>query len=506
LNFSAGIVLTDNAQMAGERSVMGSLNRARAAAVVVIVGAGFSGTSTAVQLLLQARRPLDVVLIDRETQRFARGLAYSTFDPAHRLNVPAGNMSLFPDRPADFVHWLQRRGLGQSQSGGAERWYAPRQLYGQYLDYSLSTAASQSRAGKLIRLVNEATDIELTPGKANLTLSTGETLCADAVVLALGNFPPPTPFSAECAYDSPRYFNRAWEPGALDDLGADDALLLIGTGLTSVDMLVTLKRNNHRGRIYAISRRGLWPLELGPADRYPDWLANQQFTTVTTLMRAVRQETERAHRQDQHWAGVINAMRPHMAALWAALPDAEQRRFLRHVRAYWDAARHRIPPESTYLINAMRASGQLTTWRGRLRTLHETAKGLRAGIGQRDGTLRQIDIARAVNCAGAESNYKQLKDPLVVNLTRRQLVQADALHLGLRAGSDGALVGADGNPSPFLFTLGPCMKGRLWETTAVPEIRVQAERLAENIVQQLGARPDLTVESGVRLANFDPTA
>ncbi|HWY24061.1 MAG TPA: hypothetical protein VNX47_04035, partial [Nevskia sp.] len=63
----------------------------------------------------------------------------------------------------------------------------------------------------------------------------------------------------------------------------------------------------------------------------------------------------------------------------------------------------------------------------------------------------------------------------------------DALGLGLLTDAQGALLDRDGQASTWLYTLGPARKGQLWETTAVPEIRVQAQALARRLLQLEGA-------------------
>jgi uncharacterized NAD(P)/FAD-binding protein YdhS len=461
---------------------------------IAIIGAGFSGTATAIQLLRRARGPLALALIEREPRRFAHGVAYSTFDPRHILNVPAGRMSLDPAAPDDFLAWLKGRGLAPRDD--AAGWFAPRQLYGQYLEQRLREAEDAAPQAKLRRITGEALDLIPEAGALQLELRGGDRLGFDAAVLALGNFPPPHPVVADPqGYDSPRYFNRAWEAGAVEGIAHDDALLLIGTGLSSIDMLISLERNDHAGPIIAVSRRGLWPLPHTPAPAWPDFLPTPAPTRLCAVLDLVRAEIAKAAAAGVPWASVINALRPRTAALWRALPRAEQRRFLRHLRPWWEVARHRMPQSSADCIARLSARGQLETLCGRLKSIAEFESpeggGLELGIrvkGPRgDRSERKLRVARVINCTGAESNYRKLADPLVRNLMRRGLAHADPLHLGLATSADGALLDAhDAAPLP-LWTLGPCRKGSLWETTAVPEIRDQAAALAQRVLEHLAA-------------------
>jgi len=462
---------------------------------VVIVGAGFSGTATALHLLRLAaqrqRGDLDLTLLEREPRQFCRGVAYSTFDPRHILNVPAARMSFDPAAPDDFLDWLKGRGLAPREQPG--EWFAPRQLYGQYLEARLREAESAAPVGvRFRRVTGEATDAQPLPllpeGEAwTVTLRGGDLLECDALVLALGNFPPPHPVVADPqGYDSPRYFNRAWEPGAVDGIEPDDAVLLIGTGLTSIDMLVSLSRNGHRGPVTAVSRRGLWPFPHAHAPAWPDFLpadgAALQTKSVRGLFRTVRREIAKAAVAGVPWPSVINALRPRTVGLWRGLPRVEQKRFLRHARPWWEVARHRMPASSATLVSELTARGQLTTVRGRIRTIVDADHHLEVGVHERNAGDRVIKVTRVLNCTGAESNYRKLADPLVRHLMRHGLAHADALHLGLATDPDGRLEDAHGRVPHALYTLGPCRKGSLWETTAVPEIRGQAAALAARLL------------------------
>jgi len=453
---------------------------------VAIVGAGFSGTALALQLLRRAtasgKGPLDVTLVEREPRQLARGVAYSSFDPRHILNVPAAQMSFDPAAPDDFVAWLRARGLAPREAPG--EWFAPRQLYGQYLEQRLrDSEAAAADGARLRRVTGEAVDARPAVHGWQLLLRGGELVVADALVLALGNFPPPHPVVRDPqGYDSPRYFNRAWEPGAVDGLEPDDAVLLIGTGLTSVDMLVSLTRNGHHGAIHAVSRRGLWPFPHEATPVWPEFVPGEAPHRIATLLALVRAELAKAAAAGVPWPSVINALRPRTVALWQALPRSEQQRFLRHVRPWWEVARHRMPPSSSALVAELTARGQLTTLRGRLRSIEEDeglgGAGLQVGIQLRGAEQVVLRAARVLNCTGAESNYRKLADPLVRNLMRHGLAHADPLHLGLATDADGRLEDAQGATPHPLYTLGPCRKGSLWETTAVPEIRGQAAALA----------------------------
>jgi uncharacterized NAD(P)/FAD-binding protein YdhS len=315
---------------------------------------------------------------------------------------------------------------------------------------------------------------------------------ADRVVLALGNFPPQNPPIANPAfYQSRRYRGSAWPMPTQTQLAqtrsSNDVVLLIGSGLTAIDQVVALHQQGHRGKIWLVSRRGLLP----QAHRLPsgktysiDWSTSLAQPTLRTIMRRVRQEIERAAAQGYDWQFVIDSLRSVTPRLWQALSITDRQRFLRHVRPYWDVHRHRVAPEIAQLINQLRQAGQLQICAGRIQAYDEDADGVNVTIRQRHGKPIRVRSHWVINCTGAADNYSKLQHPLIQQLLAAGLIRPDPLQLGLEANDNGNLVQANGSFSPWFYTLGSPCKGQRWETTAVPEIRVQAQHLAHHILSQ----------------------
>jgi uncharacterized NAD(P)/FAD-binding protein YdhS len=445
------------------------------------VGGGASGTLIAIHLLRRAQKPLRIALIDRRGAH-ARGAAYGTHDPLHLLNVRAGNMSAFPDAPLDFVEW----GQVESTSVAAPD-FLPRQAYARYLRARLDSARDDAPGGVQLDIVDDAvTSIDL--AQRRVRLGSGTEMPVDRVVLALGNFEPrplqslsqPSP---EPAADT-LIRNDPWDPSALDGLERDAPVLLVGTGLTMVDVVVTLiGQRQHEGPIYAISRRGLLPqvhldppsppraLEVGD-DGVPQ--------TASGLLRTVRA----AASDNTDWRGVIDGLRPLTQPAWQRLPLDERARFLRHVQPYWDTHRHRTAPRIGSLIADAQARGQLQIWAGRLEQLLRRGDRLDVHVRRRDGATSTLSVARAINCTGPATNFRRIDDPLVQSLIASGIA-LDALDLGFATTQDGRLIDANGTPSRLVFGLGPMRRGELWETTAVPDIRVQVAALAETLLSEL---------------------
>lgn len=457
-------------------------------ATIAIVGAGFSGTMTAVHLLRQARRPLRIVLIDRADTP-GHGVAYRDQPECYLLNVRAGNMSAFPDRPDHFLDWLNNAYSPCHPVGPGK--FLPRRIYGLYLEAVLAEAQHDARRGVSLEFrrgeVNGLRDGKDGKDGTSLRFAGGGQLRADRVVLALGNPGPADPApAARGLQNNPRYLGYAWSSPGLYSIKRHEDLLLIGSGLTTLDWLAALDNLGHRGRIHVVSRRGLLP-QLHQAAQ-PHALSFDPLALparLRPLLRRLRQEIEAA---GGDWRAVIDALRPHTQGLWQRLPQAEQRRFLRHLRPYWEIHRHRAAPQIVERLAGLQQSGRLRTLAGRLDSLEDRGADIEVGVRVRQGRepLR-LTVQRVVNCTGPESNYRRLSHPLIVSLRERGLIQPDALGLGLLTDAQGALLDHDGSASEWLYTLGPVRKGQLWETTAVPEIRVQAQALARRLLQLQGA-------------------
>lgn len=434
---------------------------------IVIVGGGFSGTMTAVHLARLGLR--DIALLERREQP-GQGVAYGTSLPCHLLNVPAGKMSALAAEPGHFVAWLRANSPEHADSSA----FVPRPVYARYLQSLLQSHP----AIRILR--DEAVAIQRTDSGLLVETRGGDALPADRVVLALGNFPPANPrVSTPGFYSSRRYVAWAWAPHTYEGLEPADAVLLIGSGLTMIDKALALLHRGHRGPIHVISRRGLSPIRHAPAAPW-DTLRGPAPREAKALLKLVRAEVRAARAKGVDWRGVIDGMRPHTQAIWRAMPLAEQRRFLRHLRHFWDVHRHRVAPEVADQLEGAIERGAIRVHIGKLEGFHEDDSGVDALLTTANGRER-IRVQRVVNCTGPESNYRNLHHPLVANLLEQGLIRTDALALGLDAGDDGALYGSDGKAEGRLFTLGPPLKGKLWETTAVPELRVQAEALARRI-------------------------
>jgi uncharacterized NAD(P)/FAD-binding protein YdhS len=447
---------------------------------VVIVGGGASGTLAATALI--GRSPHKRVVIIDPRPRLGRGIAYSTECPEHLLNVPAGKISAFPDRPDHFVRWL-RANVAEPYDAAS---FVPRSLYGDYLTQiaAEARAAAPDRFRHVVALALRATP---SAGGVRVTCSNGETIEADELVLATGNAAPAKwrNVSPE-ALCSDRFFGSAWDAGAIVPAHPDETVLLLGTGLTAVDAVLGLRHYGHRGTIYMVSRRGLLPHEHRVFDTPPT--ACPEADTVSALLESVRKIVREAQPSDANWRSVVDSVRPRTNALWQALSLGEQRRFLRHALPYWNVHRHRIPPASAKAIAELMAANDLRMLAGRTGRIVSGDGNLRVPIKLRgSSTTLLMDADRIINCSGPEHDFRKLSNPLIASLLEQGAMIPYPLNIGVRIAPTGALIGADGSASERLFAIGPARYGTLIETTAIPEIRSQALELAETLAGDAAA-------------------
>jgi uncharacterized NAD(P)/FAD-binding protein YdhS len=452
---------------------------------IAVIGAGFSGTIATLQLLRRLPEDQPVLLCERSAD-FARGVAYSTGENEHLLNVRAANMSAISDERLHFEEWLKHRaaaaggkldGLYDTEAG----LFASRGLYGQYLRSILDHAMRQTAGHAQLRLLpDEITDVEPADGGGfTLICASGQRLEVAGVVLAVGNLP-----SAEG--EDPRICSNAWDPKAWRELDPNRPLMIVGTGLTMVDLVIGLRRRGYPGTIFALSRGGMLPMRHTATAAWPTpMLTIAEERSLPLLMARLRAEIEAAAEQGVDWRAVIDSMRPITASLWVRFSIDERRRFLRHVRRYWDVHRHRMAPPHADLIHAMIADGTLRIVAGRIGSMEKGPNCVRVTYAPRTGgPAKVLDVQRVIKASGLE-HISKTRDPLMQRLLDRGLVRMDAQGMGLDVTDGLNVLRADGEPAPRIWALGPIVRGVFWECVAVPDIRVQASHLAVSVVAWL---------------------
>ncbi|ARB27935.1 FAD/NAD(P)-binding protein [Pseudomonas tolaasii] len=462
---------------------------------IAIVGAGFCGSTLAIHLLRHPpANPLKILLFSKPGST-ARGVAYGTLAPAHVLNVPAGRMDALAGEDGSFHNYV-KRSLPTAGPGS----FVERRLYGDYLEALLREAICnappqcdfQEVAGEVIKIIPQPD-----AGGGILLMENGEHFRADSIVLSVGNCarrPPSIAPEFRPFYDSPRYVNDPWQPGALNGIGNDDPVFLIGSGLTMLDVVLDLRDRGHRGTIHAVSRRGLLPQphrELSAHPSYDSGLSEHMLTHCSArhYLRSVRSAVRQHALADGDWRDIIGGLRSATQQLWHALPLVERRRFLRHIRPYWDAHRHRCAPQPGARLHAELASGTLKLSAARIIGYRSNPHSVSVSLRRRGACAEeQLQATAVINCTTPALDFQQLDTPLLNSLREEGLLTPDALGTGLNIAPSGALLDGNATPSGWLFYVGPFLQARDWEATAVPELREYVKRMADTLCASL-ARP-----------------
>jgi uncharacterized NAD(P)/FAD-binding protein YdhS len=452
---------------------------------IAIVGGGFTGAMLAVQLLRRAGAGDHVVLIER-TPVLGQGVAYGTKINGHLLNVRARNMSAYPDVPDHFVKWAQQNFSVHVKPDD----FLPRAVYGRYVTSQLHEAG-RAHPDKFQCIQDDCVSLEPLGGVAKIGLASGRGFLAHKVVLALGHFPPGDLLLPGKTSGSSRFVSNPWSLNACADLKPDDSVLLIGSGLTSVDAVIQLRARGFEGTIHILSRHGLLPNSHKAERPFPSLWSSNHPRTVRELLRLIRLQAKATEARGSDWRAVIDSLRPVTQEIWRSLPRTEQRRFLRHLRTYWDVHRHRIAERLAEELAGQLEERHIQMHAGRITEYREDDAGVDVAYRSRQGRETiGLRIAKVVNCTGPDNDYRRVGSPLLSDLMDKKLARPDELSLGLDVSDDGAVLDAKGTPSDFLYALGPLRKGNLWETIAVPEIRHQVADLAKLLCADRSARQE----------------
>jgi uncharacterized NAD(P)/FAD-binding protein YdhS len=438
---------------------------------IIIVGGGASGVLLAAHLLQDADADIRVTMIEKRPA-FGQGLAYSTPLDDHILNVSALGMSAYADDPEHFWRWLKS---GKRVEGDEPRVYVPRHVYAEYLSGILDNLrATEAASGRLHLLSDECTSVATNPAGVSVNLANGTSVVGHIAVLAVGHEEHPL---------VEKYITI--RPGSAEDTAIDpDApVLILGTGLSMVDAWLSLAARGHRGRVVALSRRGLIssvqrrgsPIRLDSAD-VP---LGTELSYFVRWFRHLVRDTERA---GGDWRDVVDGIRPFNQKIWRSWPASARRRFIEHTRAWWDVHRHRMPPALHERVARAVASGQLEPIAGKLVGASRDGEAIQAVIRRRGTTQPEaLRVARIYDCTGITSDLAVGSNPVVRSLVDRGLARPDPLHIGLDVTEGCAILNADGQPSERLYAIGPLTRGAFFEIDAIPDIRVQCASLAKSL-------------------------
>lgn len=431
---------------------------------IVIVGGGFSAVDLATHINNYNSKPPKILIVYKNNP-LGHGIAYSTDKPWHLLNVPAQKMSAFETLPDDFVNWLKLYSNLRITDTNLFEYFAPRYIYAQYINDNLVTPLQKNESTST--LCAEIFDIQHSSSNNYTLLDVNSKVIAKSkkVVLALGNPPP----SELIDSNIPCYVNNPWEDIKIDHIPSRDTVLIVGTGLTMIDTVLTLINRDHQGKIIAISRHGYLPMvHKNPLENTPS------FIHPPASLKKILQEFKILNNLNTHWRNHIDSLRPLTQDFWLNFSLFEKKQFLRHLQAKWDVHRHRIAPEIFSKIQTLKNLQQLEFVNGRICKIEYNKKitvNFKSGL--------KIESDWLINCTGPNLKANTKNIPLLNNLLKRGMIQLDPLNLGLNITKQGQLI-QNNHPSSSLFAIGPLCKGILWEIIAVPDIRKQVDVMARS--------------------------
>jgi uncharacterized NAD(P)/FAD-binding protein YdhS len=443
---------------------------------LAIIGGGFTGAAFAIHVLKSASRPIAIDIIE-PTPNPGRGAAYGTDDAVYRINVPSDRMSLFSDDGAHFTRWLFEHGwlpdAGSTDSFG--RHYVQRSAFGAYVGDNLERARAELRNGTRLRIVrSRALAFQREALQWRVTLLGQKSLVVDTVALCTGHAPGiPCPISS-AAMRHPGLVAEPWKSESLAAVGQHDSVLVVGTGLTMADAVASLESAGHKGRITAISRRGLLPRTQGLfVDGVRAFDGNAPPKSAVDLLRSVRRSI-RTHADKADWQSVVDAVRGNLPTLWRSLPARERLRVARRLLPYWEVHRFRISPQTHEAVTRALEEKRLSIERAAILTLGVESGRLAACLSGAGGARRAFDSV--IICAGPSKEF--VRQPLFAGLIDDGFAQVDDVGLGLKVDALSRVVDKQGAPQAHLLALGPITRGSFGEMTGAPDIVRQIERVA----------------------------
>jgi uncharacterized NAD(P)/FAD-binding protein YdhS len=442
---------------------------------VAIVGTGASGTLVAAQFKRIA--PHGRLAIIGNDARPGRGIAYGTKFESHLLNVPAGNMSAFPHDMEHFTRWVKFR---RPHSSAAS--FVKRGLYGDYLAEIFYSVISDLKNTQ--HIVETVDNLSREDDIWNVHLSDGTSLQAYKVVLAIGNLLPPADPIDFSSVDL-NYRRNPWASDSITDIHPTAPVLLIGSGLTTIDVALSLRETGHQGTIHVISRHG----RLYQAHQYhetsPLFNLPKDFKSPASALRWIRKKIEISKSLGIDWRSVIDSLRPYTASIWQSWSLRQQKSFLRHARNLWDVHRHRMAPKIWNQLGILIEDRILQLHCGYLLTARSDGDDAVITWKEPDtDQLQHVTVSRIINCTGPSRDYSKIHSSLITELRTKGWIVPDELKLGFETDADGRFVNCNSEPVDGLFTIGPTRIPALWESIAIPEIRNQALALAKIIISE----------------------
>ena len=457
-----------------------------------IIGGGFSGTLTAVHLIEKTVKPIEIFIINKKST-VTKGVAYTTYSEKHLLNVVALKMSAFTHQPTHFLDWAMKQPEFKNEDREIiATSFLSRNTYSKYLTeiWNRAIVTAREKNVKIELIDNDATDLELSNTKAKILLANNHSLRVDDCIIATGNQLPRNPLIKNNSFfQHPNYFQNPWTAAAVNNPDNRIAILLIGNGLTMVDTVLGLLEQGYKGTIYSISPNGFNVLPHRDFNFHYEKINEDLKVPRISLFELVKLTNK--HIKSLKTLGisaepVIDALRPHVQRIWGNLSPHERAVFMSRLRHLWGVARHRIPLTIHDQIQQLRIEGQLRIKSGKITDFTETENGIKVDyFDKKDLKEKVILVGRIINCTGPETDIEKLSTPFLKNCLLKGIINQDSLKLGINANTETyQTINNQEYTHENIYTIGSNLKGMLWESTAVNELRFQSEKLAEELVNK----------------------
>ena len=458
-----------------------------------IIGGGFSGIVLAIQLIEQSKNPIEISIFE-EKNLFCKGIAYTPYSKKHILNVPAAKMSAFSDKPSHYLDWLMEhpeyKNLPKDWVGVS---FTPRYLYGAYLEhlwesYKILAETKNIKINTYFELVSK---LDYNNNVASIQTEKGNEINVDQCIIATGNMLPSNPNVADSKIlNSPLYFQNPWQENSVKNINQDFPILIIGNGLTMVDTVIGLLENQFENKIYTISPNGFNILpHRHNGMQYTQFIEEyREDMNLKDLVHLFRKHIKQVRSLGVSAEPIIDSFRPHTQKVWQRFSDSEKSFFMRKLRHAWGVARHRIPLHIHDKLQKLQIELKLKMFSGQINQFNLTEANNAISVSfynKKTKQEEQITVGRIINCTGPDSNLDHAAPHFLNDLKSKGVITQDFLKLGIEASPISfETMNQMGEMNSGLYVIGSHLKGKLWESTAVNELRTQTKQLAEQLIKK----------------------
>lgn len=457
---------------------------------ICIIGGGFSGISSAIQLIKKTTN-IQITIIDNKS--IAKGIAYNPYSNKHLLNVVTSKMSIFDDEPNDFLNWvLSKEPYKNEDREILSQSFLPRKLYGEYLTETweeyINIAANKNI--KLNIFNDTAIDMDITDSIITIITKNNQKIISDYCILATGNDIPKNPnIKNNEFYSSKYYFKNPWDINSVVNVYNNLPILILGNGLTMVDTVLGLIEKGFKGEIYSISPNGFNILSHKHIGLKYTKLNDELNTKLSLyeLVKLINKHIKNVKKYGISAEPIIDALRPHIQEIWQNLSLCEKKSFISRLRHLWGVARHRLPQHTQEKIQSLRLNNKLHIISGKLINMEDFYSYVGVDyIDKKTNKFNKLKVSRVINCTGPNTiiNDKP-EDDFLKNCLIKGIIKQDELNLGICADTKTLKVKTKNDEiHNNLFVIGTLLRGELWETTAVNELRKQSDIITNNIIKK----------------------